>query len=642
MDNLQAGSGKSTLMKFASEHENTLRTLKKWADPAKLFTASYYFWNQGFEMQKSQLGLFRSLLYQILRVAPSLIPHVCPDRLNHEVWEISDLKKTFQRIAAQTILDTKFCFFIDGLDEYDGEEEEVVELITFLSSSSNIKICASSRPRSIFEEFFSDRSRTLIIHNFTYEDMKGYVRQKLYGNEKFRHLKASDPACEEIVTLISTRAQGVWLWVFLVSRDLVHAINRDEDLAMLQKIVHQFPPDLKTYFERIIQGIKPEYREEMAQIFMITIDQVQPLPLFAFSLLDKEKTDPDYALKALISPISDLDLSPTYQTWKSRLQNRCSDLLVVDDEPHPIFLSHTVDFLHRTVRDFLQDCYYDQLREKLVSEFNSMVSLSKITLYLLKSLVISDFREWPTASLVIGLTDELLYYAHEFEKRNESPETSLGDILDELNKVNNHHYCFSRNHWTNLRDSPMAVNFNQCREGGKCNFLALTVQARLVKYVHAKLQADPSVIMKPGRPLLDYALRPKRSTPFAMPYHSRRDESSVDVNMVQLLLKYKTDPNQIIYLNGHRTVWEQFLLSCYESVDQEKTSPTLKNAWYQTSELLIRHGARYNHWLVNDREGLNMISILIGVFGEEKADILRRMMEEMETQHQSKGLCVVS
>lgn len=630
-------------MKFASEHENTLRTLKKWASPAGFYTASYYFWNQGFEMQKSQLGLFQSLLYQILRRAPSLIPYVCPDRSTHEVWDIAELKKTFELIAKQEVSDTKFCFFIDGLDEYDGEEDEIVDMIKFLSSSRNIKICASSRFRSIFEESFGDLNRRLIIHNFTNGDMRKYVRQRLDENSKFRDLKASDPACEEIETSISTRAQGVWLWVFLVSRDLMHAVNRNEGLAMLQKIVRQFPSDLKTYFERIVHGIKPEYREEMARIFLITIDQVQPLPLFAFSLLERENTDTDYAVKAPIRPITDKILSVTHQTWKSRIQNRCGDLLVVEDEPHPTSTGPVVDFLHRTVRDFLQDTYYDQLKKELISDFNSMDSLTKMMLYLLKSLPVFDFRDKSSINALISLTDELLYYAHEVEKRSQSPESSLVDILDEVDKVNTYHARSLSNHWTHARDSPRDGPYNNYREGGNCNFLALTVQARLVKYVRVKLEADPRCMMKNGRPLLDYALRPKRRTPIVMPYHSRRDEPSVDINMVQLLLNNGADPNKKLHLNDDRTVWAQFLLSCQTSIHAENITPTLEDAWYQASEMLIQHDARYSHWLGRNRGELIMSQNLDIVFGEAKAAKLMRMMEENEKQkQQTNSLCVVS
>jgi hypothetical protein len=628
-------------MKFASEHQITLRALKDWASPAKLCTASYYFWNQGFEMQKSQLGLFQTLLYQILRNDPGLIPRVCPDRRHYEAWDIKDLKEIFKRIATQTVDSTRFCFFIDGLDEYDGVEEDVVTMLKFLSSSCNIKICASSRPRSMFEEFFHDKSRILVIHDFTKEDMKTSIKHQLVTNEKFQRLEGSNTVSEKVAEHISNQAQGVWLWVFLVMRDLLQAVNRNEDLYMLLKIIDQFPPDLKSYFEQIIKRIKREYREEMAQIFLITIDEVQPLPLFAISLLDKERTDPDYALNASIRPISDDDLSDTYQTWKSRAENRCGDLLVVNDGPHPIFLSHPVDFLHRTVREYLQDCYYQQLKDELVSEFIPMLSLAKITLHLLKSLPVLNFREKFSINKVIGLTDELLYYAHEVESRSDSVDTRLVAILDELDKVNSHHARSLRNHWTHARDSPSARPFDKYREGGNCNFLALTVQARLVKYVRAKLQADPQRIHKSGRPLLDYALRPRRSTPITMPYHSQRDEPSVDVDMVRLLLDHGADSNKNIHLNEGRTVWAQFLLSCYESSMRGEASSTLQNAWYQVSVLLIKHGARSDCWFVNDREDLTLPYILNKVFGEESAVTLQNLMER-EKSNQAESSCVVS
>jgi hypothetical protein len=73
-------------MKFVYENQRTTQGLEKWAGTAKLYTASYYFWNQGTEMQKSGIGLFQSLLYQILKSAPDLITSVCQDRLDHEVW----------------------------------------------------------------------------------------------------------------------------------------------------------------------------------------------------------------------------------------------------------------------------------------------------------------------------------------------------------------------------------------------------------------------------------------------------------------------------------------------------------------------------------------------------------------------------
>jgi hypothetical protein len=319
-------------MKSVSESTRTLQCLGKWAGTTKLCTASYYFWNQGYEMQKSQVGLFQSLLYEILKSVPRLVEIVCPSRLDHEEWGLEELRDTFARIAIQTDLEVKFCFFIDGLDEYNGAEEDVVSALKFLSASKDIKICASTRPRSVFEKFFSNQSRTFDIKGFTKQDMGRYVQRELAENENFKRLEDADFTCASIMKEIAELAQGVWLWVFLITRDLVLAVNRDEGVAMLWKIVNLFPADLEAYFERILKAVKPQYLEEMSQIFLITVDELQPLPLYAFSLLESERNDPAYAINAPIRPLRDDDLKSEYPKWKSLIQNRCSDLLVVNDE----------------------------------------------------------------------------------------------------------------------------------------------------------------------------------------------------------------------------------------------------------------------------------------------------------------------
>ena len=283
-------------------------------------------------MQKSQLGLFQSLVYQILKSLPRLIEVVCPSRLEHEKWDVQELKAVFARIATQKDLEVKFCFFIDGLDEYDGAEEDVIDALKFLSASKDIKICASTRPRSVFEKFFNNASRTFDIKDFTKEDIGRHVRLELAENENFQRLEDANFTCETLTNSVSDLAQGVWLWVFFVTRELVQAVNRDEGVEMLWKIVSLFPSDLKKYFERILKAVKPQYLEEMSQIFLITVDELEPLPLYAFSLLESERKDPAYAINFPIRPLRDKDLESKYPKWKSLIQNRCSDLLVVDDE----------------------------------------------------------------------------------------------------------------------------------------------------------------------------------------------------------------------------------------------------------------------------------------------------------------------
>jgi hypothetical protein len=633
-------------MKFAFENQRTIQSLKKWTGTAELYTASFYFWNQGTEMQKSGIGLFQSLLYQILKSALHLIMSVCPDRLNHEVWEMEDLNDIFKRIARQTELDAKFCFFIDGLDEYDGEEKDVIQLLQVLSMSGHIKICASSRPGRQYESFLRNGDRTFDIAHFTKGDMRRYIDTHLQSSANWQRLVASSPACQEIINEISARAAGVWLWVALVTGDIAKEADKNEGVATLRKIVDEFPDDLHDYFERIIKRIPKLHREEMAQTFLVAVEELQPLPLYAFALLEEERKRSNYAIYDPIKPIFETEIEPQYSALKDRVRNRCSDLLIVDDEPHPVFLSHSVDFLHRTVRDFLRD-YDKHLKIYLVEKFDPLVSLSKICLSLLKALPVTNFRDRNTANKVVALTDELLYYAREVEKRSKlEEETPLVSILDELDVVNSYHARNISNHWTQARDSPAPRGLDNYHEGGQCNFLALAVQARLVKYVRAKVQGNPRNMQKRGRPLLDYALRPRRVTPISMPYHSVRDDPSIDIDMVELLLHHGADPNQPVHLNNGRSVWALFLLSIHETSVRDSgggssTYQSLNKAWYQACEAMIWAGARSDCFPNIGNEDLNTSSILNRVFGRDRAAVLEEGMEQIKNEaQQSNSSCI--
>lgn len=629
-------------MKHAFDSQETVQALKGWAQSTDLCMASFYFWNQGFDMQKSQTGLLQSLLYQILKQLPTLIPQVTTKRLSHEVWDLEELHDVFDRIVSQASLPSCFCFFIDGLDEYNGEEEDIAKFLLSISKSPNIKICASSRPRSIFDEMLWSSQFMLQMQDFTKLDMQSYVRKRLRENSRLRQLEeVSEIGTRGLMNQVADHAKGVWLWVYLVTRDLVYAANRHESFAKLEEIVNGFPKDLEQYFTHIISRVRPAFRDEMARIFLVTLQEVQPLPLFAFSLLEKEASDPEYAMKAEIMPIKDQEVADTDKVWTILLQNRCSDLLVVDPGHHSIFLRHPVDFLHRTVRDFLQDCYYGQLISELTLDFNPPISLCRMILFFLKKQPRDDFRTPAAQNRLVSLVDEFLYYAREAERqetkeRRAETEARIADMLDEVDRVNTARtHASTKKHWTHIRDSPRTRGLDEYREGGNCNWLALTVQARLVSYVRAKLEDDPRRMRKPGRPLLDYALRPRRVMPIKMPYHSQRDEANIDLDMIRLLLDNGANPNQPVHLNDGRSVWELFIISCWESSTRGEATDVSKRAWYAASELLLDCGAKGDRFKFasSDAESLPPVeSVMRTIFGSEIGERLVAKMEARAAQ----------
>jgi len=70
------GSGKSTLMKFLCEDEATIEALRRWAGTKPLVFAVFFFWKRGTALQKSLMGLMRSLLFSVLNEFPEIIESV--------------------------------------------------------------------------------------------------------------------------------------------------------------------------------------------------------------------------------------------------------------------------------------------------------------------------------------------------------------------------------------------------------------------------------------------------------------------------------------------------------------------------------------------------------------------------------------
>ncbi len=104
-------------------------------------------------LQKSHEGLLRSLIYEILEQCPDSIPTICPHRWmlsgsnpsshsqsRQPAWTLSDLQSTMIKLKEQEEMDVKFCFFIDGLDEYSGDHSQLCQILKQLAESLLLQI----------------------------------------------------------------------------------------------------------------------------------------------------------------------------------------------------------------------------------------------------------------------------------------------------------------------------------------------------------------------------------------------------------------------------------------------------------------------------------------------------------------------
>lgn len=121
---------------------------------------------------------------------------MCPHRWGadfHEEWDwTAELFAAFEKIAALKYVPSKLCLFIDGLDEYDGDHVELIEILRTTAKSANIKICASSRPCYDFIDAFGHQRRKLCVQDLTANDILLYVKNNLEQDSRFKRLKWQD------------------------------------------------------------------------------------------------------------------------------------------------------------------------------------------------------------------------------------------------------------------------------------------------------------------------------------------------------------------------------------------------------------------------------------------------------------------
>ncbi|KIW12619.1 hypothetical protein PV08_09897 [Exophiala spinifera] len=360
------GSGKSTLMRFIYEAEETKLAAHVWSKPLPLLTASCFFWLAGTEMQKSRCGLLRSLIHDLLRQAPDLIPIAAPSRWraatlgsNQQSWTNTELETTLLKLLENGNRDYRFCIFVDGLDEFEGDQRchsDLVEFLVKLSSCCGVKLCVSSRRYPVFESGFEDFPQ-LRMERLTRKDIEAFVVDQLGEIKEFGTLEAAYPStCNDVIKEIVEKAQGVFLWVYLVIRSLKQGLIEGDSMAVLVTRLRELPPDLDELYRRILQSIPSHQRHYAAACFQIVLGYsgltIPRMSLMTLWFLEEETLD--FAAATPVEPLAKDIIRSRHLMLIRRVEGRCRGLLEVfelGDKDTPA--EYSVDYLHRSVRDFL-------------------------------------------------------------------------------------------------------------------------------------------------------------------------------------------------------------------------------------------------------------------------------------------------
>ncbi|PVH83512.1 hypothetical protein DL98DRAFT_486297 [Cadophora sp. DSE1049] len=618
--NGKAGSGKSTLMRYICYHAETQRQLSMWAQAngLPLETDNFFFWNSGTDLQKSQEGLLRSLLFNSLSKHPQLIPVVFPG-----LWAsfyMESIRKT--RFSDQGQLDTllraldvlltqpnkpmNLCLFVDGLDEYDGESgtegnyEALARLFTRISSHANVKVCVSSRPLVTLQNAFQGLPQ-LKLQDLTRHDIEYYTRDNLQRHGRFEQLLLEEP--ERAPTLIQEivdGAQGVFLWVKLVVRSLLSGLSNVDSISILRKRLMGLPKDLGDLYSHMLYSrIDTFYMEKASEMFQMLrasreqsdisgrIDE-EPEPLTALTLSLADDEDLDFVIKAKIEPFDAKTVTSRCEVMETRLLNWTAGLLEIQGASIDDFgvsramvakVKGRVQYMHRTVKDFVEHpTVWETIKQRTSrSKFNPNQSLLRSSILQLKIIRAAHLSKdiWRTAAAAMA-------YAHRSDAETGNPNTELLHELDRTMQkhVKERDLINYRTHWASFPgtfwDKPAEWHDN---------FLSLAVQYSLCAYVEEILVSDGKVLGdKKGRPLLDYAINP-------IPAEQRYPLSPL---MVEILLRYGAKPNKEFRT---ATAWENamaFLMRNEARIRKGKNWKGELLRWIDIFEQMVDAGANVN------------------------------------------------
>jgi hypothetical protein len=363
------GSGKSTLMKYLVDSTAEIHGhLAPWSAGTKVIVARYFFWINGTELQKSQEGLARSLLFDILRQSSdtTLARQAFPEQwqalemglMDHESleWTRKELMSGLKRLLKDCMKSTKVLIFVDGLDEYEGDHDDLVMLIKSMSSSNNVKLCIASRPWNVFETAFGhDEMFKIYLQDFNAPDIRRYVKNMLEDRPDFQAVRTRDGTAEKLAKEVVSRSQGVFLWVFLVVRSLIQGLQNRDRIPDLQRRLTQFPSDLDAFFGHILMSLDETYRIQCARVFQMALSAPRTLSTVNYWFADMDELTPDYLSEIPTRSVAVAELRAREDEMRHRMNGRCKGLLEVNripDSEAPY--DCRVDFLHRTVKDFLR------------------------------------------------------------------------------------------------------------------------------------------------------------------------------------------------------------------------------------------------------------------------------------------------
>ena len=334
------GAGKSTVLKHALETAE--RESKK-----GIILASFFFHGRGVRMQKNTLGLFRSLLHQILKKNRDLLSNLTSlykDRCETEgkfaeKWEWD--KKQLQSFFKQNVVDAArihpIRIYIDALDEC-GEDlaTELIEFFRFFAAP--ISICFSCRH---YPFVALEGGNEVCVEQENKQDIVSYINDKI--NTHVQRVAIAQVIRNEMVS----RSKGNFQWVVLVLPRVLKMHKSRKSLLTIQTMIRNIPAELNELYTNLLKFVDEYERAQSLRLLQWISFAFRPLTLRELRLARVVSADTTYR------SLRECRKSELYVDTDEDMERIVCDLSKGLAEVIGNGSERVAQFVHQSVKDFL-------------------------------------------------------------------------------------------------------------------------------------------------------------------------------------------------------------------------------------------------------------------------------------------------
>ncbi|KAF8533665.1 hypothetical protein BDD12DRAFT_473820 [Trichophaea hybrida] len=289
------GSGKSTLTKYFS---NNLAKM----DPnaSSKIIASYFYTERGTQLERTHENMLRTILSRILEqdeTAFYLFQAQFRETQHRKDsnWSYNTLKKVLSSFTNHPA-SQQICLILDAMDESeDSDRREIIQLLCQLCSNGNtcnIKVFLASRPMAEL------RHRIQEHHVITLQEENEQDIYKLANDFLRLELGVSGDILGKATEYISTHAQGVFVWVDLVQKELLTYVEHGRNVEGIIDFLKIIPyKELNDLYNQMLERLKSYDNQDIqdgVRIFRFVLFACRPLTVIelynAFAI--PEDSDP--------------------------------------------------------------------------------------------------------------------------------------------------------------------------------------------------------------------------------------------------------------------------------------------------------------------------------------------------------------